>query len=52
MLAISASLEVERKTKQKKLRGKERDSPFLLEVDLRGRKREVEEDSLYSKNQV
>ena len=35
-----------------KLKGMEKDFPFLLEVDLRGRKMEVEEDSLCSKNQV
>ena len=49
---ISPSLGVEKKTKVEKLRGMEKDSPFLLEVDLRGRKREVEEDSLCSKSQV
>ena len=38
VLEISPSLEVERKTKQKKLGGKERDSPFLLEVDLTRRR--------------
>ena len=51
VLEISPSLEVEGTTKEKKLKGMEKDSLFLLEVDLRGRRREVGEGSLCSKNQ-
>jgi hypothetical protein len=35
-----------------KLKGMEKDFPFLLELDLRGSRRKVEEGFLCSKNQV
>ena len=52
VLEISPSLEVEGKTKEKKVKGMKKESLFLLEVDLRGRRTEVEEVSLCSKNQA
>ena len=52
VLEISPSLGLEKKTKVEKFKEMEKDFPFLLEVDLRGSRRKVEEGSLCSKNQV